>query len=313
MLKTLLYRVAVSIPLIVLVSGVTFMLQSLVPGDAARSIVGEDAPDEVYERVRADLQLDDPLLSRWGNYVSDMVQGDLGSSLFTSIPVTTSIAQRLPVSLTLMIGATLLAVVVGVLLGVLSATKGKGLSKAVDAISMIGFATPNFWLGLILVAVFAIAIPIFPATGYVRFASNPVIWIMFLVLPFIALAVNGIALIAKAVRDAMLTNLSMPYIRTLRAAGISRRSLIWKHALRNSGVSAVTVMGLVMVAALAGTVFVENVFALPGLGSLAVSAINGHDMPVTQGVVLTYTVIVVLVNLVVDFLYTLINPKVRVS
>lgn len=312
MLKTLFYRIIVSIPLIVLVSGITFVLQSMVPGDAARSIVGEEASEEVYEKVRTELRLDDPLLARWGNYLSDMVQGDLGLSLFSSMPVTTLIGQRLPVSLTLMIGATLLAVVFGVLLGVLSSTKGKGLSKVVDAISMVGFATPNFWLGLILVAAFAIAIPIFPATGYREFGTDPAIWIMFLILPFLALAVNGIALIAKAVRDAMLTNLNMPYIQTLRAAGVAKRSLIWKHALRNSGVSAVTVMGLVMVSSLAGTVFVENVFALPGLGSLAVSAINGHDMPVTQGVVLTYTILIIIVNLLVDFLYTLINPKVRV-
>lgn len=313
MIRLFLNRLAVSIPLLLLVSAVTFLLQSFVPGDPARTILGTNATEERYEQLRATLQLDDPFFVRYGDYLGGLFQGDLGNSIFTAIPVATSISQRLPVSLSLMIGATLIATVLGILLGVLSSTRGRGLSKAIDALSMTGFALPNFWLALVLASLFAITIPLFPATGYEPISGGVSTWAMFLVLPWFALSLNGVATIAKVTRDSMMTNLNADYIRTLRAAGVPRRSVVWKHGLRNSGVQIVTMVGLAMIAALAGTVFVENVFALPGLGSLAVSSINDHDMPLTQGVVLTYTVIVVVINLAVDVAYSIINPKVRVS
>lgn len=313
MLKTLGNRILISLPLILLVSAVTYVLQALVPGDPARTLLGVNASEEEYVKLREALQLDEPFLARYGDYLAGIIHGDLGQSIFTAIPVTTSIAQRLPVTLALMVGAVVLASIVGILLGVWSATRGGALSKVIDGLAMAGFAIPNFWLGLLLVSAFAIAIPIFPATGYQPLSEGLSPWLLCLVLPWIALSLNGVATIAKVTRESMLTSLNTDYIRTLRAAGVGRGSLVWKHALRNAGIPVSTMVGLTMIHGLSGTVFVENVFALPGLGSLAVSAINNHDTLVTQGVVLTYTLMVVLINVSVDVLYTILNPKVRMS
>jgi peptide/nickel transport system permease protein len=313
MLRLFLHRLAVSVPLLVLVSAVTFILQALIPGDPARTLLGVNASQEQYLELRQALNLDAPFLTRYWDYLSGVLQGDLGESIFTSIPVITSVLQRLPVTLTLMAGAALLAAAIGIALGIWSATRGKTVSKAVDALSMVGFALPNFWLGLVLVSVFAISIPIFPATGFTSFEDDSVAWLMCLILPWAALALNGIASIGKVTRDSMKTTLDMDYIRTLRAAGVKRRSLVWKHALKNSGVPVLTMTGLTMIHFLSGTVLVENVFALPGLGTLAVNSINNHDTPVTQGVVLTFTVLVIVINLAVDMAYTVLNPKVRLS
>ena len=313
MLKTLGNRILISLPLILLVSAVTYVLQALVPGDPARTLLGVNASEEEYVKLREALQLDEPFLARYGDYLAGIIHGDLGQSIFTAIPVTTSIAQRLPVTLALMLGAVVLASIVGILLGVWSATRGGALSKVIDGLAMAGFAIPNFWLGLLLVSAFAIAIPIFPATGYQPLSEGLSPWLLCLVLPWIALSLNGVATIAKVTRESMLTSLNTDYIRTLRAAGVGRGSLVWKHALRNAGIPVSTMVGLTMIHGLSGTVFVENVFALPGLGSLAVSAINNHDTLVTQGVVLTYTLMVVLINVSVDVLYTILNPKVRMS
>lgn len=313
MLKIFLHRVAVSAPLLILVSAVTFILQALVPGDPARTLLGVNASQEQYQQLRDAMNLDAPFLTRYWDYLSGALQGDLGESIFTSIPVVTSVLQRLPVTLTLMLGSVILAAIVGIAFGVWSATRGQGLSKGVDTLSMVGFALPNFWLGLVLVSLFAISIPLFPATGFTSFEDSPSQWLLCLVLPWAALSLNGIASIAKVTRDSMKSTLDMDYIRTLRAAGVRRKSLIWKHALKNSGIPILTMTGLTMIHFLSGTVLIENVFALPGLGTLAVNSINSHDTPVTQGVVLTFTLIVIIINLIVDMVYTVLNPKVRIS
>ena len=313
MLKSVLYRVAISVPLLLLVSAVTFLLQGLVPGDPARVILGVDATQEQYLALRESLGLDTPFQERYLDYLGGLFQGDLGSSIFTGIPVATSISQRLPVSLSLMLGGLVIAMVIGSLLGVWSATRGRRVSATVDALSMVGFALPNFWLGLVLVSLFAITLPWFPATGYVPLSEGFSEWSYFLILPWAAMALNGIAVIAKVTRDSMMTALNTDYVRTLRAAGVGRGSVVWKHGLRNSGIAMATIIGLTAAHALAGTVFVENVFGLPGLGSLAVQSINTHDALLTQGIVLTYAVITVLINLLVDLVYPVIDPKLRAS
>jgi peptide/nickel transport system permease protein len=182
----------------------------------------------------------------------------------------------------------------------------------VDVSSLIGNALPNFWVALMLVAIFAIGLGIFPATGYTYFVDSPSEWAMSLVLPVIALGLGGIALVAKVTRDGMLTTLELDHIRTLRASGVSRRSLIWKHSLRNSGIAVVTVIGLTLISFVSGSILIENVFALPGLGTLIVTATSKHDVPVVQGLAITFTLIVIFTNLIVDIVYGLLNPKVRI-
>jgi peptide/nickel transport system permease protein len=178
---------------------------------------------------------------------------------------------------------------------------------------MVGLAIPNFFLGLILIALFAVAIPLFPATSYVPFDESPLEWARSLVLPVVALATPGIAVVAKQTRDSMRAVLERPFIRTLRASGLPRRSIIYKHALRSAAIPVVTVLGLIFVASLGGTVLVESVFAMPGLGGLAVQATTQHDLPLIQGVAVYFTVLVVAVNLLVDLAYGWLDPRVRVE
>ena len=313
MLRVILRRMLISIPLVLVVSLVTFVLQSFIPGDPARAILGPNGTPEQYEALRLGMHLDDPVLVQYGRYMSGLLHGDLGSSLFNQEPVAQSLANRFPVTLSLLIGSTVLCAVIGVLLGLLSVVLGGVMSKVVDVLSLLGLALPNFWVALLLVSAFAVAIPLFPAIGYVPFANSPNAWATSLVLPVIALSIGGLATVAKMTRDGIATALEKDYIRTLKACGISSRSLILKHALKNSGVSIVTVIGLTFVGALSGSVFVENVFSLPGLGSLVITATNQHDIPVIQGVALAFTLVVVVVNLLVDITYSWLNPKVRTS
>lgn len=312
MLRLIARRVLLSIPLLIAVTAITFVLQSLIPGDPARSLLGPTATAAQYAALRAQLHLDQPLPVQYGDYLLALLHGDLGRSIFTGEDVAATLAGRLPVSLSLIIGGTLLALVVGIVLGVLSATRGRVLARFIDVFSLIGGALPNFWVGLVLASIFAVALAVLPATGYVPFADSPGLWAQSLVLPVVALGLSGIATIAKVVRDGVSTAMGQDFVRTLRAAGVPRRVLVWKHALRSSSVGLVTVVGVIFVASLSGTILVENVFVLPGLGSLAVSATARQDIPVIQGVALAFTVITIVVNLIVDVSYALLNPKVRI-
>lgn len=312
MLRIILRRVLFALPLLLITSVITFILQALVPGDPARAIVGMNGTPEQYEAVRQQLNLDLPLWQQYLTYLGNALHGDLGSSLFTGEPVTHALATRVPVTLAVVIGATLVFAIVGVLLGVASARLGGWTARVVDVVSLLGLALPNFWLALLLVAAFAIAIPLFPAIGYVPFEQSPSLWFSSLVLPVLALALGGVAQVSKMSRDGVSDAMEQEYIRTLRAAGVSERSLLWKHGLKNAGVSIVTVIGLGFVGALAGSLFVENVFVLPGLGNMLSDATSRHDIPMIQGVALAYATIVILLNLVIDIVYTVINPKVRI-
>jgi peptide/nickel transport system permease protein len=181
----------------------------------------------------------------------------------------------------------------------------------VEVLSLAGIALPGFWVAIILAAVFAVSLRIFPATGYVPPSDSVSRWLWALTLPVVALGLAGVASVAKQTRDSMKDTLARDYIRTLRASGIGQRSIIWKHALRNGAIPVVTVLGLVFVSALSSTVFVEAVFVLPGLGSMAVTATSQHDIPVIEGIALYFTVLVVIVNVLLDIVYGTLNPKVR--
>jgi peptide/nickel transport system permease protein len=305
-------RLLVSIPLVLVVTMLTFVLQSLAPGDAARAILGENYNPEAYAELRRQLRLDESVLVQYGHWLAGAVHGDLGVSPVSGIEVTAEITRRLPVTLALTVGTVLVAAVVGVGLGVLSAVRGGRLGGAVDVISLIGFALPNFWFALVLVTLFAVAVPLFPATGYVPFTTSPSGWLASLVLPVVTLAVSAVAVLAKQTRDAMLDTLSRGFVHTLRANGASEASVIFRHALRNAAIPVVTVIGLLFVGLVSGTVLVETVFAMPGLGGLAVQASSQRDLPTLQGVALAFTVVVVVVNLLVDLAYGWLDPRARV-
>ncbi|WP_329052966.1 ABC transporter permease [Amycolatopsis sp. NBC_01488] len=306
-------RLLVSVPLVVFVSLLTFVLQALTPGDTARAILGENYTPEAYTQLRHQLGLDRPMLVQYWQWLISALHGKLGVSQISGLSVGAEIANRLSVTMSLIVGATLVAALLGIALGVVSAIRPGKLGRVVDVLALAGFALPSFWLGLVLVTLFAVALRVFPATGYVPLAKSPSGWIVALVLPVVALAVHGMATVAKQTRDGMLTALSRDFVHVLRANGVSETSIILRHSLRNAALPVVTVIGVVFVSLLNGTVLIETVFAMPGLGGLAVQATTQHDVRMIQGVAVVFTLIVVVINLLVDIAYGWLNPKVRVQ
>lgn len=312
MIRLVAYRVLWSVPLLWLVSALTFVLVSIVPGNAAQAIAGSDASAAQVAALTRQLGLNQPLWTQYWHWLARAVRGDLGTSLVTGQSVTGVLDSRLTVSLTLIIGGTLVAAVAGIGLGTWAATRGGALGRLTEAAAVLGLAVPNFWLGLVLIELLAVEVRIFPATGFVPFSQDPGQWAVSLVLPVVSIAAVGMTMIAVQTRDSMLEVLRRDFIRVLEANGIPRRSVIFRHALRNAAIPVVTVIGITFVGLLGASVLVESVFALPGLGSGLTTAAAQHDIPVIQGAVLYFTLVVVVVNLLVDVAYGLLNPRVRV-
>lgn len=313
MIRIAVRRLLWALPSLVVASALIFVLARLAPGDAARVVLGTNRDPDAYARVRAELGLDRPLLSRYAEWVGDALRGDLGQSIFTRQDVVTLLNSRLSVSLTLIVGATLLAAALGVTIGVLGALNGGVTSRVADATAMVGMSVPTFWLGLLLIFVFAIQFPILPATGYVPFAEDPGAWARSLVLPVFTLSLAGIATIAKQTRGALLDTMSQEYVRAIRANGLPARRVVLRHCLKNAAVPVMTTVGLVLVVILGGTVLVEQVFGLPGMGQLAVQATLQNDLPVLAGVVVYYTLFVLISNLLVDLTYGWLSPRIEES
>lgn len=311
-LRVVIRRLLSAIPLLLVVSFLSFLLLSLTPGDSAQSILGGEGSPAALAKLKSQLGLDHSLLHQYGSWLHGALAGDFGNSVFSHQPVFDLVMSRLPVTVTLVVASLLVLVTVGVSLGVFSAVRGGIPAKVVDSLSLVAFAMPSFWIGAILVALFAVKLGWLPATGYVSFADSPSQWMKSLVLPVTALSLHGIAAIAKQTREAMLEVLDSEHVRMARANGMRVRSIVFRHALKNAGIRVVTVLGIQVVGLLTGTVVVETVFGLPGLGSLAVNSTLQLDIPVVQGVVVCFTILVVLVNLAVDVAYTRLNPKVRV-
>jgi peptide/nickel transport system permease protein len=304
-------RVLGSLALIVIVPSLTFLLQSLTPVDIGRSILGLGATEEQVDAYNHQLGLDRPVLVQYWDWLTGFAHGDLGTSYTSGDTVTNILGTRLPVSLSLIVGSLLVFTAAGLVLGVFSARGGGVTGRVIDLVSSAGIAIPNFWLGVILVSLLAVKTTVFPATGYVPFATSSGDWFKSLVLPVVALSFAGITAVAKQTRDQMMVALTSPYIRSLRVNGVPERSLVYRHALRNAAGPTVTVLGLIFVGALSGSVVVENIFVLPGLGSQAVTSATQHDLPVIQGIAVYFTVIVVIVNVLVDLAIPFLNPKAR--
>lgn len=313
MLRIALRRVLISLPVLFIVTALTFVLVSFTPGDPAQTILGPGATPAQIAALDKQLGLHTSLWHQYVTWLSHFLHGNLGSSLLNGQSVSSLLNGRIVVSLSLIVGATIVTGVIGVGLGLLSALRGGWLGKALDALSLLGVAIPNFWLALILAAVFAVSIRLFPATGYVPFSASPGGWARALVLPVVALAFGGVALIAKQTRDSMLDVLGRDFVRVMQANGFSRRSIIYRHALRNASLPVVTLLGVVFASMIGGTLLVESVFALPGLASIAVSSTIQHDIPVIQGVVVYFTIAVIVVNLLVDLAYAWLDPRVRLG
>ena len=309
----ILRRLAMSVPLLFVVTFLTFFLNSLAPGDLARTMMQGEGTEAQYQALRHELGLNQPVVLQYGRRLGRAVQGDLGVSFFTKERVVDLLNGRIGVTLSLMAGVLIVCVAAGLALGVLSALRGGWVGRFIDTLSLGGLIFPSFWVALVFIAVFAVWLKWLPATGYTPFRQAPGTWLLGLVLPVMSVAMQPITTVAKQTRDSMKDVLGRDFIRSLRASGLPERSVIGRHALRNAALPVVTELGLVMVGAISGTVFVERVFVLPGLGSLAVTAALTNDIAVLQGATLYFTLLTIAINLLVDLSCGWLNPKVRVQ
>lgn len=306
-------RLALAVPMVFCVTALTFVLTALIPGNPAYTILGAGATPAQVAALDKTMGFDLPVWDQYWRWLVQVLHGDLGTSLVSGLPVTPFITSRLPVTLSLAVGGTLLATVGGVLLGVTSAVRAGPGGRVTEVLQMIGLAVPNFWLGLILIDLLAVKVHLFPATGYVSFTASPSGWLRSLVLPLVALAVPAFTGIAKQTRDGVRDAMSRDYIRMLRASGTPEWRVVWVHALRNAAIPVLTFVGMTFIMLTSGTVFVESVFAMQGLGGLAQTATTQHDLAAIQAVALVYCLIVVAGNLLTDLAYGWVNPKARTS
>ncbi|MFP5069856.1 ABC transporter permease [Pseudonocardia nantongensis] len=314
MFAFLLRRLAVAVPMLVVVSFCVFSLIVLVPGDPAVSLAGENPDPEQIQAVRERLGLDDPFLVQFWNWFTGVRQGDLGESLFSSQSVAGAVLARLPTTLSLAGLSLAVALLLGVSVGVLAAMRpGTWVDRLATFGASLGIAVPYFWVAMLLVLLLAINVSIFPAVGYIPLSENPWQWFLHLVLPASALGLAPAAVIARQTRAAMTGVLGEDYVRTGVAKGLPPSRVVGKHALKNAAVPVVTAFGLEASRLIGGTVVIEQLFALPGLGNLAYSSVFARDVPMVQGVLLTVAALVLLINLLIDLSYGYFNPRIRQS
>lgn len=305
-------RILATIPVMAVVGLFVFSLLYLSPGDPAAIIAGDQATPADIERIRASLGLDRPFLVRFGEWAWHILHGDLGISIFTNLPVTTLIGQRVEPTVSLMLVTLVFAIAVAVPLGVLAAWKaGSLVDRLVMGLAVTGFSVPVFVVGYVLAYVFALRLGWLPVQGYTPIERGLWPWLSNLILPSFTLGLVYIALIARVTRATMLDVLSQDYVRTARAKGLAQRHILFVHALKNAAVPIVTVIGIGIALLIGGAVVTETVFAIPGLGRLTVDAILRRDYPVIQGVVLLFSFTYVLVNLAIDLFYTILDPRIR--
>lgn len=312
MLAYFIRRLLATIPTIFMVAFFVFLLLYLTPGDPAAVIAGDIATNDDIERIRQKLGLDQPFLPRFGTWLWAVLHGDLGISIFTNLPVTQLIGQRVGPTLSLAICTLIVAVVVAVPLGVIAAWRaGKIVDRLVMLFSVAGFSVPVFVLAYLLIYLFAIELDWLPVQGYTPLSEGLWAWLRHLILPSIALGTIYIALIARITRAAMLDVLAQDYIRTAHAKGLAPNAVLLQHALKNAAVPIVTIIGIGIALLISGVVVTESVFAIPGIGRLTVDAILRRDYPIIQGVILLFSVVYVVVNLLVDMSYKLFDPRIQ--
>jgi ABC-type dipeptide/oligopeptide/nickel transport system permease component len=304
MLSYAFHRLLQIIPVILVVSFAVFFMVNLIPGDPVLNMIGPDAPHGAAEAMREKLGLNDPLLTRYFRFMSGVLKGDLGVSIFSQKPVGEEILNRYRTTLKLAIGGTIVASVFGVLFGVIAAINhNKFLDNVVMVVSLLSVSTPSFFLALLMMLFFSLYLGILPSTGL----RTPLSY----VLPILTLGTHSVGLIARTTRSAMLDVLGQDYIRTSRSGGLPNSTIIYSHALKNVLIPVVTVIGLRFGGLLAGSALVESVFAIPGLGRLLIDGVMKRDYPVVQGTILVISVTFVVVNTAVDLLYAMIDPRIK--
>jgi peptide/nickel transport system permease protein len=313
-LAFLVRRLLLTLPILFIVSVICFSMINLIPGDPATVILGPEASQQAKEQMRNRLNLNEPIPVQYLDWLGGVLRGDLGESLIDDTPVSQLILERLPVTIELAVGTFAVSLTIAVVAGILSASRrGTWVDYLSTGVALGGISIPHFWLGMMFIIIFAVSLGWLPASGYEPFFQNPVANITAMILPILATGLRESAELTRMLRSSLLEELGSDYIRTAFSKGLSKRVVVIRHAVRNALIPFVTASGLQIAGLLGGLVVTETVFQLPGLGRLVVDSIEQRDFTTVQGAVLTITIIVVLVNVLVDVLYTIIDPRISVS
>jgi peptide/nickel transport system permease protein len=309
----ILRRLLLLLPTLFGMSLLVFLLMRLLPGDPVSVMFGtREPPDDVREAIRNQLHLNDPMVIQYTKWLGDLVTGDFGSSMITRQPISDQVLLALKVTTSLACLSMLIAILIGIPVGIIAAIwKGTWIEYGALGFSLLGVSTPSFFLGTLLILIFGQELQLFPTIGYAPFAENPVKWLHHLALPSLALGVTAAASIARMIRASLLEVLQLDYVRTARAKGLGSRVVVLRHVLPNALLPTLTLIGMQFGALLGGAAIIEMVFALPGLGRTALVAIVGRDYPVIQITVLLSALVFVLVNLLTDVLYAVVDPRIR--
>ncbi|MEU8709127.1 ABC transporter permease [Streptomyces sp. NPDC048565] len=313
MLNFIARRIAAGAVLLVVISLLSYVLLSLSDADVGRQLLGQGADQAAVDAKNASLGLDRPVLAQYADWLAHAVRGDLGTSWFTSEDVGTTVASRLPVTASLTLGVTLVTTVVSFLLGVWAGVRRGAADRFVQILGVVGYALPGFLVTLVIVLVFAVNLNWFPAIGYTPFGESPSGWLSTITLPVLSLAVASVAGVSQQVRGAVVDVLRQDYVRTLRARGLPTSRIVFRHVLRNASAPALSVLGMQFVGLLGGAVLVEQIFGLPGIGSMTVTYTTRGDIPVIMALVMLTVIGVVLINLLVDTMIGWLNPKARAA
>jgi peptide/nickel transport system permease protein len=312
MLRLIANRILQAAPVIVVVSILAFLLINLLPGDPAVVIAGDQASPEAIAAVRHNLGLDKPLIEQLGIWFFHLLQGNFGASLMLNQSVVSAMGERLPVTLSLALLSIAITLPIGIFAGAIAAYyRQTWIDSSVMTLALLGVSAPAFWVAILSIILFSVTLRWFPTGGYTPFMQDPVLWLRSLVLPAVMLSLFQIGFLARMTRSAMLDVLSQDYVRTARAKGLGEWKTVSKHAFRNALILIVTAIGILLSTAIGGSVVIEQVFALPGVGRLVVQGILARDYPLVQGVMLIYGFAFVLINLAVDLIYTFADPRVR--
>ncbi|MFJ7737721.1 ABC transporter permease [Lysinibacillus sp. NPDC097287] len=308
----LLRRFILLITTIILVSMITFGVFQILPGDPVRTMLGTEADATQIENLRSELGLDRPLYEQYFDWMKGLLTGDLGNSIRFSMPVKDLLFDRLPVTMSLAALTLSIVLIVSIPLGMFAARRQNKLSDvSLSTVTQIGMAVPSFWLGMILILYVGMKFDFFKISGYIPWTESVTGALSTLVLPALTIAIPQIAVNFRYVRTAVLEQIQLDYVRTIRSKGMSEQNVMYKHVLKNSMIPILTVFGLIMAEVVAGTIIVEQVFSLPGIGQLLITAISNRDFPLVQGIVMYITVAVVVINFIVDILYSVLDPRIR--
>lgn len=308
----ILRRIILLITTILLVSIITFGVFQILPGDPVRTMLGTEADPTQIENLRSELGLDRPLYEQYVDWMKGLLTGQLGNSIRFSMPVKELLFDRLPVTMSLAGLTLIIVIIISLPLGMFAARRQNKLSDvSLSTVTQIGMAVPSFWLGMMLILYIGLQFSFFKISGYIPWTQSVAGALSTLILPALTIAIPQIAVNFRYVRTAILEQVQLDYVRTIRSKGMSEQNVMYKHVLKNSMIPILTVFGLIMAEVVAGTIIVEQVFSLPGIGQLLITAISNRDFPLVQGIVMYITVAVVMINFIVDVLYSVLDPRIR--